>query len=395
MKPCVLTESKKAFSFTCDSNVIAKAINKVVTVADFSKGSEDKSVCLLASHKGALFVIGYSTETFSAFQVEGVKTSADGSFAFSPKTLLGLIKNRSDIEFTYDKGRLSFSAVKGKYSANIETSITPPEAMILVNNHLKNEKRKSTTVTGDLLETLRKAIKVCSLANLYNTDPVNSLIRASKGVLEVSAFDNSHLAYYRAKVSSEATFKMALPVAMFNLIDRFVASEGEDVEFVMNGKQFMVFGKTYIVTLPPVQAEDAQYDLTPNYIKALKKPVAELVFMPDGIKTVDNMFTIADENSKLILNVSGKGKVGISLTNESGSISDEFKTTATVTTKKGTFTAMIDPRVFGDLFGKCTQSEIPMKMFQKADASVSSAFMITNHTNDSKSYLIGTYHEEE
>jgi len=393
MKTCVLTESKSSFEFTCDSALLSKAITKIVTVADFSKGSEDKSVCILASYKGALFVIGYSTETFSAFQVSDVKTNTDGSFQFTPKTLLGLIKNRSELKFKYDKGRLHFSAVKGKYSGDIATSATPAEGIHVVNSKLKNEKHKSTTVTGALLNTLRDAMKACNLSNFYNSDPINCLIRAKDGKLDVSSFDNFHMSYYRATVPSESHFKMAIPINMFNLIDRFTATEGEDVEFVIGQKQFIAFGKTYIISLPPIQMDDNLYSQVPGYIKNLTKPAATLIFKEAGIKTVGNMFTISDENSKLMMKI-GSGRVDISLSNENGTVQDAFKTEAKLDTKSGSLLALIDPRVFSDLFNKCSSSEVPMSFFQRTNKGKSSAFLVTNHTKTAKSYLVGTYSEE-
>lgn len=396
MKPCVIAESKSSFSFTCDSSKLAKAITKVVTVADFSKGNEDKAVHLIAAYKGALFLIGYSTETFSAFQIEGVKTSGDGSFAFTSKTLLGLIKNRAELEFKFDKGRLHFAAIKGKYSGDIAAIATPPEAVILVNKSLKIEKQKTTTVTGDLLKVLREALKSCNLTNLFEVgDPINCQIRAKDGILDVSAYDNVHVAYFKSKIDSKANFKMSLPINMFNLIDRFTSTEGEQVEFILGSKAFVAFGDSYIISLPPVQVEDAVYEMAINYIKMLKDPVAELVFKEDGIKTVDNMFTIADESSKLALTISNKGKAQISLSNDSGTIVDEFKTDAKVKGKSDKLTAMIDPRVFGDLFGKCSGKEVPMTLYAGKDKNVSSAFMITAHTKGTKTYLIGSYEYEK
>lgn len=396
MKPCVIAESKNSFSFRCDSGDLSKAITKVVTVADFSKGNEDKAVHLIASYKGALFLIGYSTETFSAFQIDGVKTTGDGSFAFTAKTLLGLIKNRSELEFKFEKGRLYFSATKGKYSGDIAATATPPEAVILVNKSLKIEKQKTTTVTGDLLKVLREALKNCNLTNLFEIgDPINCQIRAKDGVLDVSAYDNVHIAYFKSKIDSKANFKMSLPINMFNLIDRFTSTEGEQVEFILGGKAFVAFGDSYIISLPPVQVEDSVYEMAINYIKQLKNPTAELVFKEEGIKTVDNMFTIADETSRLALTVSSKGKAQISLSNDAGKIVNEFKTESKINAKVDKLTALIDPRVFGDLFSKCSSKEVPMQMFQSKDKDVSSSFMITNHTKGSKTYLIGSYEYEK
>jgi hypothetical protein len=392
MKQCILTKDLKPFSFACDAKELIKAISKVSLVAESTKSSEDKNEYVIASSNKNLFVLGYSTDTFSIFHLPNVKTDCDGSFAFEPKTLTGLIKNRSDLSFSYKEGRFHFSALKGKYSADIITSEPSGTLLALTNSKTKSEKvGKSTTISGDMLVSLREAIKTCNLENLFDVgNNLNCLIRASGGVLEVSCADSVHMAYYKARIDKSAKFRMSFSAKLFSIIDKFVTSEGEDVDFVFNDNKFIVSGKSYMIDLPPVQTEDGSYDLAPNYIKLLKDPIAEFVFREEGIKTIGNMFSIADGNSRLQINIGSKS-IGVSLSTESGSISDEFKTDIKASSK---FSVLMDPRIFSDLFSKINNNEIPIKMFKRVKKDSSSAFMITESNKHSKTYLVGMYYED-
>lgn len=392
MKQCVLSSELKPFSFTCDAKELLKAISKVSLVAESTKSSEDKNEYVIASSGKNLFVLGYSTDTFSIFHLPDVKTDRDGAFSFDPKTLSGLIKNRSELEFKYHDGRFHFSALKGKYSADIVTVEPSGTIIALTNTKTRQDKvGKSTTISGDMLVSLREAIKTCNLENLFDTgNTLNCLIRASNGVLEVSCADSVHLAYYKARIDKNAKFRMSFSAKLFSIIDKFVTSEGEDVDFVFNDDKFIVSGKSYMIDLPPIQTEDGSYDVAPNYIKLLKEPIAEFVFKEEGIKTIGNMFSIADGNSRLQINIGSKS-VGVSLSTESGSISDQFKTEVSAKSK---FSVLMDPRIFSDLFSKIKSDTIPIKMFKRVKKDSSSAFMITESSKDSKTYLVGMYYED-
>lgn len=394
MKPCIIASESKPFSFTCNGADLVKAISKISSVAESSKSNEDKAAYVLASHEKHLFVLGYSADNFSIFQLPGVKTSGNGSFEFHPKTLTGLIKNRNELEFEFKEGRLHFKVTKGKYAADIVTSETPASIRSAANEKAKGDgsKNKSTTISGEMLTSLRAAIKTCNLENLFDVGTnLNCLIRAANGVLEVSCADPVHLAYYKAKIDKSAKFKMSFSAKLFSIIDKFVTSEGEDVDFVFNDNKFVVFGKSYLIDLPPVQTDDGQFDIAPNYIKMLKEPLVGFTFKEDGIKTVENMFTIADVSSRLQVDISSKG-VGVSLSTESGSISDKFKTE--VKGKIDKISVLLDPRIFSDLFSKVAKKEIYLSLFKRVKKDSSSAFMITDSTPTSKTYLVGTYYED-
>lgn len=385
----------KSFQFTCDSAKLSSAISKAVTVTSYSNSAENERHHLLIAAGKALFVIGYSSETFIMMLVSDVVTKGEGSFEFAPAILQGLIKNRKELEFSFDKGRLDFKATKGKYSGSVVTTATTSDQLPYLESMMKVKSKSGGSISGSLLDQIRKAVKFADLKDYYNDEQILCAIRVKKDVLDVSAHDNFHMSYYKAKVdNSGGNFELAIPVITFKLIDKFISDEGETAEFFLDSKQFKIAGNSYTISLPPVQVDEDFFDRVPGYIGSLKAPAVEMKFSGEAIRTVDNMFTIADDETKLSLSVSDKGRVDISLTTDNGKIADAFKSEVKLS-GADKFSFMIDPRIFADLFNKVRdKGEVPMRLFSKKNKGVSSCFMISASSKDAKCYLVGTYYEE-
>lgn len=385
-----------SFGFVCESSKLSGAITKALTVSSFSNSADNEKHHFILSSKGSLYVIGYSPETFIVIQVPNVETEKDGILGFTPGILQGLIKNRKELEFSFNKGQLDFKAIKGKYSANIETIAVTDDHVPHIERMLNpKSKTKASSMSGSLLEEIRKGVKCADLRDFYNDEQILCAIRVKDSTLDVSAHDNFHMSYYKAQVEDANDFELAIPVNTFKLIDRFISDEKEDADFFLDNKQFRIVGKTYMVTLPPVQVDEDYFDRVPGYIQSLKNPLVQLKFNAEAIRTVDNMFTIADDETRLSLTVQKSGNVGISLATESGKISDGFKSKKVSIDGMDKVSFMIDPRIFADLFGKVRdRKEVPMRLFSKRNKGVSSCFMISGSTETSKSFLVGTYYEE-
>jgi len=389
-------ETQTSFSFSCDSKSLMSAVNKATTVSAFSNSGEAEKHHFIIASSGNLFVVGYSTETFICLKVSNVEVDGNGSIGFVPTILLGLIKNRKELSFEFDSGVLSISAVQGKYNARMNTMAVTDDHTPHIDRMLRaKSKGEGSSMSGTLLEEIRKGVKLADLKDYYNDEQILCAIRVKSGMLDVSSHDNFHMAYYKAKVPSKDTFELAIPVTTFKLLDRFITDEGEDADFFLDSKHFRIVGATYMVSLPPVQVDEDYFDRVPGYVKSLKNPMVELKFEGSAIQTVDNMFTISDDDTRLSLSVSDKGNVGISLSTDNGKISDGFKSKSVKIDGAKKVDFMIDPRIFADLFSKVRdRKEVPMRLFSKRNKGVSSCFMISASSGDSKAFLVGTYYEE-
>lgn len=384
------------FDFVCESAKLSSAISKALIVSNFSNSSEGEKHHLLVSYKKALFIVGYSSETFIILQVPGVETNNDGSCGFVPNVLQGLIKNRKELEFSFANGRLEFQATKGKYSGSIITNAVTDDQLPYVHRMMKVRTESGGSIGGDLIEEIRKGVKFADLKDYYNDEQILCAIRLNNGTLDISAHDNFHMSYYKTDIGSKkSNFELAIPVVTFKLIDKFISDEKEAAEFHLDNKQFKIVGKSYMISLPPVQVDTEYFDRVPGYIKTLKSPLVEMKFNGEAVRTVDNMFTIADDDTRLSLTVESTGRVDIALATENGKIADAFKTKTVKIDGEKKVSFMIDPRIFADLFGKVRDmKEVPMRLYSKRNKGVSSCFMISGSTSTSKVYMVGTYYEE-
>lgn len=393
---CKAVESGTEFSFVCDTTKISNVISKIINVTSFSKSSEDEKQHVIISYGGKLYVVGYSPETFVVLEVDGVDTNGQSSFGFSPQTILGIIKNRKDLKFTYDGKRLRFEAVKGKYTADLNTvEITKAQANY-INSRLKPQKGSEQNIEPETLDKIRSGVKYTDLTNFYNKDekPL-CFIRQSKSDLKICSFDNFHIAQYTTKVSSENSFSLPISTDVFRLMDKFIAEEKEkNAKFCIRSNSFEVTGSKFLISLPPVQVDDSSYTKVDTFLKGLKSSIGRLKFSSSGVDTVNNMFTIAKEDSRLTMKVSS-GIINISLSTEEGTISDSFESFVELLNDIKSLEFKIDPRIFADLFKKVNKGDIPIYLYSKKNAGTSSCFVIRNRPDDdSKLVLIGTYYEQ-
>lgn len=398
MLRCKVTESGPSFSFISDTSKVTNAINKVVNVTSFSKCSENEKQHLIVAYNSELFVLGYSPETFVVVRVEGVVTDKDASFGFVPKTVLGLIKNRKELSFTYDGSRLTLKAIQGQYSADLTTTEITSSQLPFINAKLKPKKEAEQSLDALTLAKIRTGVNYADITNAYNKDEKPLChIKLEKKELKIGAFDNHHFVQYTTKVNSTDSFKISMSTEVFKLVDKFIADEKDtDSDFSIRSNSFEVRGTNYTISLPPIQVEDSAFNTIDIYVKGLKAPVGKLKFNSSGIDTVDNMFTLAKTDSRLTMCVYDNNKVSISLKTEEGSISDAFKSSLVELTGMDKFQFMVNPTIFSDLFNKIDKKQdLPIQLYAKLNNGTSSCFIIRNRPDeDSKLLLLGTYYEQ-
>jgi len=395
MQHTIKVKTNSDFGFVCESKKLSASIAKALVVSSFSNSGEDDKHHMLVSSDGNLYVIGYSSETFILLQVPDVKTDGNGSLEFVPNILQGLVKNRNELAFSFSKGRLEFKATQGKYAGSINTNTVDEDQLPHLKRMMQVKSKSGGSISGVMLEEIRKGVKCADLKDYYNDEQILCAIRVRDGSLDVSSHDNFHMSYYKSEVDTADNFSLAVPVVTFKLIDKFISDEKEDADFHLDNKQFKIVGKSYMISLPPVQVDEDYFDRVPGYIKTLKNPLVEMKFNSDAIQTVDNMFTISDDDTRLTLTVNRNGKVDIALATDNGKISDAFVSKGVKIDGEKEVAFMIDPRIFADLFGKVRdRKEVPMRLFSKRNKGVSSCFMISASTKTTKAFLVGTYYEE-
>lgn len=353
-----LSEDIKKFSFTMASKDLDAAISRASNVVA-AAGSNVKNF-IIASSKGRILLLAYNPDTYVLMQLEG-KADGDGSFGFSPQVLQGIIKNRAEMEFTFNGNECLFKQTKGKYSGNIVTQPVTSDQITIINTKFqaidkksKEEKKlkihapASTVLPRSVLDVLKEGIAMTGIKDVYTGAALLSYMHLSeKGVLTVSAFDNHHFGHYKCKVDAGGlTFKAALPSSHFLIIDRMV--EGEEAMFHVMNENIRVEGDNFTLILPSTQTDPKNYDLIASYIKELGKSDFECTYDNDKFTSMaDNLFTLHSVNAAFELSHKAKStNLNVTFNTQNGSGSDAVKVSPTISTD---IKAKIDPRIFRDV----------------------------------------------
>lgn len=380
-----LTKTKKSpnTSFTIDGKALQAALARTIALATSRKSEEDKAEYVLLIDKGCVYLVGSGSESLSITKIDS-ETTARGCFQFDCNMLNGLIKGRGDLEMSLANGTLSIKQVKGKYSATLKTQ----EVSLLMANSVKvrtQNDSKGVKLSRSDVDMLRTALAKTNLASLYDKSPIYSTIAFKDGKLRVAAFDNYHMAYFQGRVEFEKSLKFAFSQAMFNLIYKYFEKD-DSVRFIIDSA-FAVRGDTFMVSMPQVQLDSSTFETVSNFIKSMTKPHAKFKFKEAGIKTVTNLFSLAVGESRLVLDVTPKG-INLSMSTDAGSASDAFKTEV----EGKPVRVLIDPKVFSDLFDKCTSKEVETELYTLGKSGGSSAFMIRDGGEGYRTHYVGTYY---
>lgn len=390
-----LSSKDTPFSFQVTASDLKQAIERAMSVTGASSVSEDEKSHIIAAHKDKLYVIGMSPETFALVQVKNSSASGSGKFAFDPTMLFGVTKGRNALDFQYEKGKLKFKAVKTKFQGVVDTTEVGSDQLPLIDMRLKIDDKSGSVLENSVLEQVRAGIAIVALKDVYNDGILNCYIKVEKKRLSVSSFDNHHLALFSSDVKTKAKFKLAIPASTFNLIDRFI-QDGDAATFNVTSKSLTVFGSGFIVHLPPLQADDGDFDMASTYVNSLGKPNVEFTFNSDCMTAVNNTLALASSEPRFYMNFDQKknDRISIGLQGDHGSVSDSVKVDNMKRDKKSPAGVKIDPRLFSDLMQKADyKAGVSMNMYVPADRDSTGCFMVREAGDTSELVLIGTYYD--
>lgn len=376
---------KPNLSFTAHAKELQSAISKVQSITQFVDCLDTERKHALIVAEGKAFVAGITPDAFACIQIADSTAHDQGSLVFDPGTVNGLLKGRDVLNITGDKSQITFSAVKGKYTARTELATFDDADMVRVKSVFEAPKAKK--LKNAVITAIRAGIKAAELTNFYSDEVILAFVKVGEKGVTIECADNFHISCYQDKTPSEAKFRFAIPVKTFGLIDKFIGDE--DAQFSLDGSQLRVQGKGFTVSLPETQADESYFDLVPQYLKALTNPKTKLKFKTEALKTVDNMFAIITEDTKMAFAV-GKKSVEIQMTTRTGAVSDEFKATVEGEAR----TAHIDPRILSDLFKKVKGDEIPMEFFVGKKGTSSCFKIVSKQSDTSRLTQIGTFYDE-
>ncbi|MNQ34445.1 hypothetical protein D3C85_479000 [compost metagenome] len=376
---------KPQLSFTAKVKDLQAAIAKVLSITSFVDCLDtERQIGMLVS-EGVAHIVGITPDAFACVRIATESSNKDGALMFDPVIVQGLIKGRDELNVTADKSNLILNAVKGKYSAMTEIVLFEESDTVRIKSVFESTKAKK--LKSDVIQAIRTGIKAAELTNFYSDEVILSFVKISEKGVVIESADNFHISRYQDKTASKVSLRFAIPTKTFGLIDRFIGDT--DAQFALDGQQLCVRGDGYVVSLPETQAEDGMFDVVGQYLSSLKNPKTILKFNPEAMKTVDNMFAITTEDTRMTFDVSTKG-VKVNMTTKSGSVSDSFKAEVNGESRS----VHIDPRIFNDLFKKVSGKEVPMEFFGGNKGTSSCFRIVSSLSKSARLTQIGTFYDE-
>lgn len=328
----------EGFSFTVDGGALLSVLSKVNSIAGATKSTDAERTFLIFACDKKLYALSYTPDTFCYIRVEA-KVKGDGYFQFDYDTLARTLKGRKELEVTVGS---QIEVKAGRYVMKLNTSEVPANFLTAIEIYLKLG--KADKMKNSDMQKIRSAIKQVDIQDIYAGGKNCCYLMIREGKLVATSYDSFHMVMIREKVAYQNT-QVAFHSATFRLLDKFIGDA--DVALYV-GRNLRVESEDFVVCLPPVQVDEAQFEIVPNYLKGLSDPVASFELNSAAIKALHNISGIIQGDDKMDITVSD-GKVEISIKSQKGSISDSYKCKTS-----GEYKFTVDPRLFLDLYRKVT-----------------------------------------
>lgn len=338
------------FSFTGNVQELVNSLSRVMAVTNYVSSTDVGRHHLLVAYKKQVFLCGYSTETGCLLRLEGFVAKKDGCVALKePEKLAKLLKGRTDLNFVYEKQRLTLSEVKGRFSCTVASNFVTYDQADRIQAISQSSQTKSNAMGGVLLEAIRQGVKLCRISDVHMNKTLLCAIRFDGKKLRVNSTCQFHAADFQtsAKCDSEP-FMIALPANMFNTVDKFVGES--DVTFIMSPAVFVSYGDGFVISFPPIDIDQNKFEAVTGLVDSLKDPVASFK-VEKGFHTVQVNFSAYATNGERMMVGVDKKYVSFSLDTDSGSTEDRLKPNKLKL--KTPFTVPVDPRTLDDIFRIC------------------------------------------
>lgn len=348
-----ISDKPTPFKFSVDSKSLEAAIGRTTSVLQASSSGTDKFFGIHSSGT-QIYVFAHTPDTFAIQMVSGTdQVQGTGTFGFDPQMLLGIIKGRPAMGFSFTGASIEFRILKGKYSGTLVTAPVTADCMTRVNSLCARPKAKlgSTTVDQTLLDQIREGLAHTSVKDIYAGTSLLSYLMLDAKSVTVFSFDNHHFAYFKAKAKSASKVNVAAPSSTFSLIERMF--EGSSAELTISPEQIRLEGASFVMVVPTVQVNEKDFTLIPEYIRDIKDYSYKCEFSNTKfLALTNNMLTLHSSNATIALQSSKDGRnLGVTFQTQNGSAADALP----VKTLSGSgFSCKIDPRILRDSFSLIT-----------------------------------------
>lgn len=337
------------FSFTAVCKDLEQVMGRV-NGAMAASSSKTKYYFVVA-RKGKLALIAYSQDTFCCVRVNNASSEGEGIFSVEPASLTGIVKGRSNMDFTFDGSELAFKLTKGKYSGTMTTLTIQDEQLAHIKaNFASGKKDEASTLSRDLLASLKEGMVLTNVKDVYAGKDLASHITLDEKQITVSAFDTHHFALFTKKTKTGFNgLRVVLPVNHFNIIDKMVDSSDKDSKFVLRAESVRVHGSNFLLVLPAIQTEEKNFTIVQTFLASVGTLKNRFKYKNDQLLTlIDNLYTLNAVNATFEVTADKSG-LQFTFNTANGSARDVLKA-ETLASEKGA-KIKLDPPLFRDTLG--------------------------------------------
>lgn len=324
MKKCKLPERPATgVGFKFDAKELAGVLKKVDNVTRFSQSNDKLThIHLICSYKSQVFVIGRTPDTFVAYLLPNAMADGDTVFNIDPVQLAGLIAKRSSMTATYEGREVDMREVKGRYQTKFKVRPLSPEQIPMVNEGLRHHLQGGNEMSEEVIQKMVEGVRLCRLKDTITQESIICRVECEDKNMRVSSVSNWASSKFTTKLKEKvAAFRFSLSVEMFDLVMQFCGKN--KVSFFADSNSFAAESEEFVLTLPPIQSTDQDYQYIDVMENAMGAPLIALTLKGDITAPFENIMTLVDVKANTRVDVKFEKKsMHIGFDNDSGSVRD-------------------------------------------------------------------------
>ncbi len=291
--------------------------------------------------------------------VDGCEVEKPGKFTVKATVILGIMKNRKELELLMkNDNSVSFKSVGGKSSYTGEIILVPYEEVTIEPQDTNLVKLNSSSLGA--VESLLGKVGIVSI---YQTEVIPLHISMSSNGMEASCYDNFHLAYSSdSELKAKQSQSFSLPPDTLSVINSQAKSKGYAMS--IGESVIYAYNKDFELKLPLEQSDtQSGISMAEKFMKSVKEVKPNNVISADlsNVTTIlDNVVSVHEAGVPLVITLKGD-TLSFKLESAYGKVVDSLK----VTVKAGKDAEYkCDPDTVADLLSKLKGKEVVLKFIK-------------------------------
>lgn len=298
MKIPKIPEKLNDFSFSMDGSAFGHALKLCDEVIRFS--SADKMIedvhMVIATEDLDVYLVGRTIDTFILFKLP-CTANASGAAALNFADM-SPVNRKAEVQFLFRPGEMLATA--SRFKLTTPTKQVSRDQLMMIDTSLRSVKLRKgeEALPPQVVESIKKAVEVTYVPDLYLDRMVNSFIEVKDSVLTVVTNSAVTGARYECKMPEAVpSMRISLSANMLKLLYKVI--DDTPCEFYVEGSHFVANSPEFLVLLPPVAAAESEVESFNNLEAALGKPAAKGTAEGDLPIAVKSLSSVVNANKAL------------------------------------------------------------------------------------------------